>query len=183
MPWELAVVESSSSVDLTISLPVGDKRSATVGRKEADVVLENDKSLSRKHAELKLAQGLDGSLELFVNEGLEALAGLRPRLITDVERLPGARILDGQFTAVQQAIGTKPDRTASQAWLRDFVEDAKASGVVQGFIDQFGVTGRLTVAPPATGWEATIRVLLCGASDGRHLRRSGAQAGAATSHG
>ncbi len=102
-----------------------------------------------KHAELKLAQGLDGSLDLFVNEGLEALAGLRPRLITDVERLPGARILDGQFTAVQQAIGTKPDRTASQAWLRDFVEDAKASGVVQGFIDQFGVTGRLTVAPPA----------------------------------
>ena len=102
-----------------------------------------------QNAELKLAQGLDGSFDLFVSEGLEALAGLRPRLITDVERLPGARILDGQFTAVQQAIGTKPERTAAQAWLRDFVEEAKASGLVQGFIDQFGVTGRLTVAPPA----------------------------------
>ena len=102
-----------------------------------------------QNAELKLAQGLDGSFDLFVSEGLEALAGLRPRLITDVERVPGARILDGQFTAVQQAIGTKPERTAAQAWLRDFVEEAKASGLVQGFIDQFGVTGRLTVAPPA----------------------------------
>lgn len=102
-----------------------------------------------QNAELKLAQGLDGSFDLFVSEGLEALAGLRPRLITDVERLPGARILDGQFTAVQQAIGTKPERKAAQAWLRDFVEEAKASGLVQGFIDQFGVTGRLTVAPPA----------------------------------
>jgi hypothetical protein len=30
----------------------------------------------------------------------------RPRLITDVKTLPGARILDGQFTAVQQAVGT-----------------------------------------------------------------------------
>ena len=36
---------------------------------------------------------------------------------------------------------------------------------------------------PQQAGEATIRVLLCGASVGRHLRRSGAQAGAATSHG
>jgi len=102
-----------------------------------------------KHAELKLAQGLDGSFDLFVNESLEALAGLRPRLITDVERLPGARILDGQFTAVQQAIGTKPDRIASHAFLSEFVEQAKTNGLVQQFIDKFGVTGKLTVAPLA----------------------------------
>ena len=101
-----------------------------------------------KNAELKLASGLDGSFDLFVEEKLEVLAGLRPRLITDVERLPGARILDGQFSAVQQAMGTKPDRKIGAAYLRSFVEDAKASGLVAKFIEQFGVVGRLTVAPP-----------------------------------
>ena len=102
-----------------------------------------------RNAELVPAKGLDGSFETFVEQGLDALAGLRPRLIQDVEKLPGARILDGKFTAVQQAIGTKPDRTASIAFLRDFVEEQKANGFVAGLIEKHGVTGRLTVAPPA----------------------------------
>lgn len=102
-----------------------------------------------KHAELVMAQGLDGSFDLFVEHKLDALAGLRPRLNTDLQRLPGARILDGQFSAVQQAIGTKRDRPAGAAFLREFVEEAKASGLVAGFIEQHDVVGRLTVAPPA----------------------------------
>ena len=77
------------------------------------------------------------------------LAGLRPRLITDVERLPGARILDGKFSSVQQAIGTKPERKVAAAFLREFVEEAKKSGLVQSLIEKHGVVGRLTVAPPA----------------------------------
>lgn len=102
-----------------------------------------------RNAELVMAKGLDGSFETFVEQELDALAGLRPRLIQDVEKLPGARILDGKFTAVQQAIGTKPDRAASIAFLREFVEERKANGFVASLIEKHGVTGRLTVAPPA----------------------------------
>jgi len=102
-----------------------------------------------KHAQLILANGLGGSFDTFVEQKLEALAGLRPRLIEDVEKLPGARILDGKFTAVQQAIGSKPEGKAGAAFLRDFVEEVKASGLVAKLIDKHGVTGRLTVAPPA----------------------------------
>ena len=102
-----------------------------------------------KHAQLIMAQGLAGSFDTFVEQKLDALAGLRPRLVDDVKKLPGARILDGKFTAVQQAIGTKPDRAASVAYLRDFVEEVKASGFVANLIEKHGVTGRLTVAPPA----------------------------------
>lgn len=102
-----------------------------------------------QHAELVKTEGIDASLDMFMEQGLDALAGLRPRLIDDVEKLPGARILDGQFTAVQQAIGTKPNRAAGAAFLRDFVEEAKASGLVAGLIDKHGVAGQLTVAPPA----------------------------------
>ena len=39
-----------------------------------------------------------------LSEKLEALACLKPRLLRDVEKLPGARILNGKFTAVQQAV-------------------------------------------------------------------------------
>ena len=37
--------------------------------------------------------------------------------------------------------------TAAAAWLRSFVEEAKASGLVASFIEQFNVKG-LSVAPP-----------------------------------
>jgi len=101
-----------------------------------------------KHARLVMTKGLDGSFDAFVNQKLEALAGLRPRLLTDVAKLPGARVLDGQFTGVQQAIGTPKSREAAAKYLRAFVEEVKASGLVAEAISRSGVAG-VSVAPPA----------------------------------
>jgi polar amino acid transport system substrate-binding protein len=101
-----------------------------------------------KHARLVLTQGVDGSFDVFVSQKLEALAGLKPRLLTDVQKLPGARILDGQFTGVQQAIGTPRSRTAAATYLKAFVEEVKASGLVADAIAKNAVQG-VTVAPPA----------------------------------
>ncbi len=102
-----------------------------------------------QYAELHRAQGLDGSFDLFLNEKMDALAGLRPRLIDDLKKLPGARLLEDRFTAVQQASCTKKNRDAGFKMLTDFIEEMKADGTVQRLIDKFGVTGRLSVAPPA----------------------------------
>lgn len=101
-----------------------------------------------KAATLVKTDTLDSAYERFVADKLDALAGLRPRLITDVKKLPGARILDGQFTAVQQAIGTSRKNVAAAAWLRTFAEEAKASGLVARLIERHKVVG-LSVAPPA----------------------------------
>ena len=101
-----------------------------------------------KQAQLVHANGMDAAFDLFVQEKLEALACLRPRLLTDVEKLPGARILEGKFTAVQQAVGTAKANTAAAAFLRDFVEEAKASGFVASLITRHHVAG-LSVAPAA----------------------------------
>jgi len=100
-----------------------------------------------RHAELVRSESLDAACEQFVAERLDALAGLKPRLLQDLERLPGARILEGNFTAVQQAIGTAKTNAAGAAFLRDFVEDAKASGLVARLIERHRVRG-LAVAPP-----------------------------------
>ncbi|HEX6145076.1 MAG TPA: ABC transporter substrate-binding protein [Geminicoccaceae bacterium] len=97
-------------------------------------------------AELVRAPSLDASYELFVADRLDALAGLRPRLLQDVEKLPGARILDGKFTAVQQAVGTAKANEAGAVFLHDFVEEAKASGLVADLIGRHRIRG-LSVAP------------------------------------
>lgn len=119
-------------------------RIAVTARSAYDLWLERN----IKRAELVRASGLDGAFQLFVDKKLDALAGLRPRLLADVEKLPGARILDGQFTAVQQAVGTASGNKAGAAFLRGFVEEAKASGLVARLIERHHVRG-LSVAPLA----------------------------------
>ncbi len=101
-----------------------------------------------KNATLVQVSGLDAAYEKFMSDKLEVLAGLRPGLLKDVEKAPGLKILDGKFTAVQQAVGTAKPNVEGAAFLADFVEKAKKSGMVQGFIDRHKVKG-LSVAPPA----------------------------------
>lgn len=116
-------------------------RIATAARSAYDLYL----SRNLKHAQLVRAEGLPASYDLFVKEKLDALSGLLPRLTSDVERLPGARILEGKFTAIQQAIGTPKARTVAAAYLRDFVADIKRSGLVAKLIEKHHVRG-ITVA-------------------------------------
>ena len=101
-----------------------------------------------RNATLVQVSGLDAAYEKFMSDKLEVLAGLRPGLLKDVEKAPGLKILDGKFTAVQQAVGTAKANADGAAFLADFVEKAKKSGLVQSFIDRHKVKG-LTVAPPA----------------------------------
>ncbi|MDA0241338.1 MAG: transporter substrate-binding domain-containing protein [Proteobacteria bacterium] len=102
---------------------------------------------SLKHAELVRGEGLPGAVELMKAERLDALAGLRPALLADMDSVPGSRVLDGSYTTVQQAAGTKRSNAAGAVYLKTFIEDAKASGLVQRLIDKHGVTGKLSVAP------------------------------------
>ncbi len=102
-----------------------------------------------RNADVVQVENLDGSWDAFIDQKLEALSGLRPRLITDAKRLPGSRILDGRFTAVQQAMGTPRGRDdAGIDYLVKFVEAAKATGLVASFIAKHNVQG-LSVAGPA----------------------------------
>lgn len=98
-----------------------------------------------KHAQLLRAPGIDASYDLYVNERCDALAGLRPRLVKDVLRQDGARVLEGGFTSVQQAIGTPRGRAAGAAYLAAYAEDIKRSGLVAQAIRNNGVEG-VTVA-------------------------------------
>jgi polar amino acid transport system substrate-binding protein len=107
-----------------------------------------DLYLSRtlKHAELSRAQGLPGAFDLFVREKLDALAGLVPALQENAKNLPGSRLLDGRYTSVRQAIGTKPENAALKAAADQFIAEAKESGLVAGLIEKHGVKGKLQVA-------------------------------------
>jgi len=121
------------------------KRCAVTARSAYGLWLENN----FKKGQLVQFDSADAALKAFDGEKMDAYAGLRPGLLAVAQARPGSRILDGQFTAVQQAVGTARKHQAGAAFLRDFVEEAKKSGLVARLIERHGVVGRLAVAPPA----------------------------------
>ena len=101
-----------------------------------------------KNATLVPVSGLEGAFNKFLEEKFDALAGLRPGLLKDLEKHPELKILDGKFTAVQQAVGCNKPATEGARYIADFIENAKKSGLVASLIEKHKVKG-LSVAPLA----------------------------------
>ncbi|MBI2754629.1 MAG: ABC transporter substrate-binding protein [Betaproteobacteria bacterium] len=155
---EIAFTAAYLEIPVTYLVPAGSpiRNLADVDREGVRIAVSAksayDLFLTRtlKRAKLVRAEGLPAAFELFKTQKLDALAGLRPGLLRDAEKLPGSRLLEGQVTAVQQAIGTPKDREAGAKYLREFAEDVRASGFVARLIETHGVQG-VTVAPKAPG--------------------------------
>ena len=141
-------------IDSTYLVPAGSPLRSLADVDRAGVrIAVSDKSaydlfLTRtlKNARLVRAPGVDDSVELFINGKLDALAGLKPLLVDVAARLPGSRVIDGRFTAVQQAAGIPKGRPGAAKYLREYIENVKASGLVAKTIEKNGIRG-LTVAP------------------------------------
>ena len=101
-----------------------------------------------KNATLVPVSGLEGAFNKFMEEKFDALAGLRPGLLKDLAKHPELKILDGQFTAVQQSVGCNKPATEGARYIAEFVEKAKKSGLVASLIEKHKVKG-LSVAPLA----------------------------------
>lgn len=117
-------------------------RIAVKGRAAYDLWLTEN----LKHAELVRAESLDASFEVFKEQQLEVLAGLRPKLIEQQALLEGSTLFDQSFTAVQQSIGCQTGKQAAAEYLSDFVQRAKSSGLIERLISHYNVAGRLSVA-------------------------------------
>ena len=131
------LVPAGSSIRAIAEVDRDGVRIAVAAKSAYDLFL----SRTLQRARLMRAEGIDASFKLFIADKLEALAGLKPRLVADAQLLPGSRILEGRFTAIQQAIGTSRGRDAGAAYLRDFIEDVKASGFVAQAMEKHGVRG------------------------------------------
>ena len=99
-----------------------------------------------KHATLVHADSLQASNELFISEQLDALAGLKTGLVAFANKVPGLRILDGQFTGIQQAIATNKSNVEAIDFLSACVEEFIRSGLVTDLIQKYQVQG-LCAAP------------------------------------
>lgn len=104
--------------------------------------------LTRTLTKAELVRVPDGPTA-FVEQGLEATAGVRQPMEAFVASQPGVRVVEPRFMEIQQALGTTKDRDAETvAYLRSFIEELKASGFVADALRRSGQVA--SVAPAAS---------------------------------
>lgn len=98
-----------------------------------------------RHATLVRAKGTPATVTLFKEGGADALAGLKPALLDTMDKLPDARMLEGNFMTVNHGLCVSRERHAAAAYLKTFVAELIASGFIAASIERNGVRGLAAV--------------------------------------
>jgi polar amino acid transport system substrate-binding protein len=167
--WDVAflAIDPARAVDIAYSAPyvviegvylVPDaspiRRNEDVDRDGVRVVVGKgsvyDLFLSRelKHATIVRAPTSQAVTDLAMAQKLDVAAGVKQQMEADARRVAGVRLLEGRFMVINQAMGTPRGRDAGAKYLREFVEEMKATGFVAQALARQGIEGAM-VAPLA----------------------------------
>jgi polar amino acid transport system substrate-binding protein len=135
-------------LDYTFLVPAGSsiQRIADADRPGVRIAVVRDHAstltLSRifKHAELTYAATPDPTFDLLRTGHADAFASVRPVLLAYSSKLPGW-VLEEHYGANLLGMVVPKGQTERLAYISEFIEQAKASGLVQQAIERAGVPG------------------------------------------
>jgi len=86
-----------------------------------------------KHASLVRAATSAAAIELFVEQQLDAAAGVRQPLAAYAKSMPGYRVLKGRFTVIEQCMAVRKAQASDTVtrYVEDFLARMKQKGVVK----------------------------------------------------
>jgi len=145
--------------DFTLLVPAGsairnfaeaDQPGARIGVPRGDAV---DLRLTRiaKQAELVRVDNQAAGADLLRSGRINAYAAPRPALLGMSAHLSGSHVLDDSFATISFAAFVPKGHEGHAghlAYASEFLEEAKASGLIKSFIERAGLRG-MKVAPPA----------------------------------
>ena len=99
-----------------------------------------------KRAELVRGEGVPAAVDMLKSGKADALGANKATLFIESELLPGSRVLDGRVSVVPYGMATAKGRSAGNAYVRRFLQEVKAAGLVKSYIENAGLRG-VVVAP------------------------------------
>jgi polar amino acid transport system substrate-binding protein len=104
-----------------------------------------------KHAELVRADSIAAAIDMVRAGQVDAYAGPRVVLLKLSDQSPGFRVLDDGFADIVYVAMVPKGKGGRIAYVSDFVEEAKSSGLVQRAIDQYGLKGIQVAGAKSSG--------------------------------
>ncbi len=112
-----------------------DRPGMRIGVKEGSAY---DLFLTRTLRHATLVRGAEG-VTVLEEQGLEAAGSIRQPAVAYAAAHPGMRVIGERFMEIQQAVAVAPTHSPETlAFVRDFVEDLKASGFVADSLTRSG---------------------------------------------
>src|SRR5262247_939610 len=131
------LVPAASSIQRIADLDRPGVRIAVVSNHASTLTL----SRTIKHAQLVYAATPDPTFEILRSGQADAFASIRGLLLAYSAKLPGSRVLDEHYGANLVGIAVPKGHGARLAYISEFIEQAKASGLVQQAIERAGLPG------------------------------------------
>jgi polar amino acid transport system substrate-binding protein len=100
-----------------------------------------------KHAELLRLDSIAAAIEMVQGGKVDAYAAPRAVLLALGEKAPGSRVLDDGFATIAWVVMVPKGKGGRTAFMSDFIEEAKATGLVKQTIDRANLHG-VQAAPP-----------------------------------
>jgi polar amino acid transport system substrate-binding protein len=94
-----------------------------------------------KNAKVVPAPTLKSAIEMLSQRRIDAYATNKANLFEMSDRLPGSRVLDGQWGLERLSIAIPKGRDQGMAYVRKFVEDIKSEGLVARAAERAGLRG------------------------------------------
>ena len=120
-----------------------DARGRRIGVTEGS---SSDATLSRdlKNAEVVRTTTFTVTVDMLSAGKLDAFATNKATLFEMAEKLPGSKVLAGQWGVERHAIAIPKGRDQGLAYVRKFTDDVKAEGFVKAAIERAGLRGAMT---------------------------------------
>ena len=106
-------------------------------RSSSDAIL----SKSLVHAEVVRAESITEGVQMMSSGTIDLYATNKATLYEMADKLPGARVLEGNWGIERHALGIPLGRERGLPYLRAFIADAIASGLVQAASTRAGLRG------------------------------------------
>jgi polar amino acid transport system substrate-binding protein len=98
-----------------------------------------------KKAELIKVNTMDNSHKLFREGGADVLAGLKPKLIEELELNSDFKIISSPFTYIKQSIGIKKGNPEILDFLNKFISKLIKEEFIEGLLKKYKLQDKLSI--------------------------------------
>ena len=114
---------------------------AVVNRSAYDLWLSDN----YKKAKIIRAKTIIETHNLFYNQDVNILAGLKPKLLEELKNNNEFKLIDEPFTFIKQSIGIKKGKTKAIDFINNFVSKKIKDGTIKSLLEKYGLVDKLSI--------------------------------------
>ena len=114
---------------------------AVVNRSAYDLWLSDN----YKKAKIIRAKTIIETHNLFYNQDVNILAGLKPKLLEELKNNSEFKLIDEPFTFIKQSIGIKKGKPKAIDFINNFVSKKIKDGTIKSLLEKYGLVDKLSI--------------------------------------